>query len=365
VLDRNGVAPPASERGWKDTVRVRPGETVTIAARFGGYSGTYVYHCHNLEHEDHDMMAQFRVVDLRRLFGAGRVETAAAVSAASFEPGVGAVFVATAGGFADALAGGPAAATVGAPVLLTSGSALPAATKDELRRLAPDRIAVLGGRGAVPASVEEELATFASGEVTRLAGDSRFSTAAAISQAHFPPGVPVAYVATGADFPDALAGGAAAAAQGGPVLLTERDRLPAATAEELVRLRPGAIRVLGGRAAVSDAVVDVLRAHTTGDVQRLAGAGRYETAAAVVRSAFPGVAETVFIATGAAFPDALAGVPAAAREQAPLLLVDRDRVPDVIATELRRLRPARLRLLGGASAVSAAVESALVGFLES
>ena len=52
----------ANELGWKDTVRVNPGEMVTIAATFEGYTGRYMYHCHILEHEDHDMMRPFVVM---------------------------------------------------------------------------------------------------------------------------------------------------------------------------------------------------------------------------------------------------------------------------------------------------------------
>ena len=52
----------ANELGWKDTVRVNPGEMVTIAATFEGYTGRYMYHCHILEHEDHDMMRPFIVM---------------------------------------------------------------------------------------------------------------------------------------------------------------------------------------------------------------------------------------------------------------------------------------------------------------
>jgi FtsP/CotA-like multicopper oxidase with cupredoxin domain len=43
-------------------VLVHPNETVRVIAQFTGYTGRYVYHCHNLEHEDHDMMGQFEVV---------------------------------------------------------------------------------------------------------------------------------------------------------------------------------------------------------------------------------------------------------------------------------------------------------------
>jgi spore coat protein A len=64
ILDRNGVPPSATsgEVGWKDTVAVAPGETVRVLIKFPDYTGAYVFHCHKLEHEDHEMMGQFKVV---------------------------------------------------------------------------------------------------------------------------------------------------------------------------------------------------------------------------------------------------------------------------------------------------------------
>ena len=66
LLDRNGTPPPASEMGWKDTVRVDPGEVVRLIMRFTDYTDAnnpYMYHCHILEHEDRGMMGQFVLVD--------------------------------------------------------------------------------------------------------------------------------------------------------------------------------------------------------------------------------------------------------------------------------------------------------------
>ncbi|MFG6192356.1 multicopper oxidase family protein [Nonomuraea sp. JJY05] len=62
VLARNGRAPAASDAGWKDTVDVRPYEVVDVLARFDGHRGRYMLHCHNLEHEDMAMMADFEVI---------------------------------------------------------------------------------------------------------------------------------------------------------------------------------------------------------------------------------------------------------------------------------------------------------------
>jgi spore coat protein A len=50
------------ELGWKDTISVQSGEEVHIIMRFDDFTGTYAHHCHNLEHEDHDMMNQFLVL---------------------------------------------------------------------------------------------------------------------------------------------------------------------------------------------------------------------------------------------------------------------------------------------------------------
>lgn len=61
VLDRDGAPPPANERGWKDTVLIRPGTSVRVQATFHGYTGRYVYHCHMLEHSSFGMMAQMEV----------------------------------------------------------------------------------------------------------------------------------------------------------------------------------------------------------------------------------------------------------------------------------------------------------------
>lgn len=57
------VPPAASEAGWKDTAPVGPGEILRVIARFEDYAGLYAYHCHMLEHEDHEMMRQFRSVE--------------------------------------------------------------------------------------------------------------------------------------------------------------------------------------------------------------------------------------------------------------------------------------------------------------
>ncbi|MEV6599737.1 multicopper oxidase family protein [Actinoplanes sp. NPDC051346] len=60
VFEREGGLEP-EDAGWKDTVRLTPGDTVRVVTRFDDYTGKYMLHCHNLEHEDMAMMANFQV----------------------------------------------------------------------------------------------------------------------------------------------------------------------------------------------------------------------------------------------------------------------------------------------------------------
>ncbi len=122
--------------------------------------------------------------------------------------------------------------------------------------------------GAQPAGVTSSSGVAAivpPGTVIRLGGANRFATAAAISAATFAPGVPVAYIAYASNFPDALAGAAAAGTLPGPVLLAATN-LPinAATTAELTRLKPHQIIVLGGTGVISDAVKTALAAYAVG-----------------------------------------------------------------------------------------------------
>lgn len=61
----DAVLPEPNEAGWKDTVVVTPGSSTRIIAKFEGYPGRYVWHCHILEHEDNEMMRPYEVVTSR------------------------------------------------------------------------------------------------------------------------------------------------------------------------------------------------------------------------------------------------------------------------------------------------------------
>ncbi|WP_156786252.1 cell wall-binding repeat-containing protein [Microterricola viridarii] len=195
----------------------------------------------------------------------------------------------------------------------------------------------------------------------RIAGTDRYDTAAAISRSSFSGegSVPVAYVVTGEDFPDALAAGPAAASQGGPLLLTNPGYVPDPTTAELKRVKPKSIIVVGGPAAVSDHVVNTLK--QIAPVTRIFGSDRYDTSRKVAQQAFGG-ATSAYVATGLNYPDALSASAAAGVARVPILLVNGGigGVDAATTDYLKARKITSVKIVGGPVAVHPGVESGIV-----
>ncbi len=285
--------------------------------------------------------------ELERLAGADRFSTAAAV-AARFPAGVPTVYIAYGANFPDALAGAALAGREGAPILLALRDQVPASTLRALERLDPQNIVILGGLPTLSQAVANQLAPY--GSVSRIAGADRYATGALIAD-RFEAGAETVYVASGRNFPDALAGAAVAGATGSPVLLTDPQHLPSSVAAQLDRLEPRRIVLLGGTPSVSAAVEAELSAF--GAVERIAGADRFETASLV--AADLGHVDRVYVASGGNFPDALAGAALAGAQRAPVLLALRDYLPPSTQARIESSTPRQVLVLGDANAISDSV----------
>ncbi|HUR48188.1 MAG TPA: cell wall-binding repeat-containing protein [Acidimicrobiales bacterium] len=302
-----------------------------------------------------------------RLAGADRFETAVRVSEELLGSAGTAdrVYVATGQNFPDALAAGPVAGA--SPILLVTSGSIPASTQAEIDRLAPREIVILGGPAAIGADVERALAA-GGRNIIRHAGTDRFHTAALVSGSLFTPdNSNVVYVATGLNFADALLAGSVAGLRTsdtfGPVLLVAPDSIPTTTADEIRRLRPGRVVLIGNSSNVSDAVHNQLSAlarENGGDAVRIGGSDQYETSVRVSRAYRPGTSGRVFLATGENYPDALTGSVLAASFDGPLLFARPDCIPASVDAEIRRLDPTRLTLFGGPAALSEEVRSGTV-----
>ncbi|MFE6963807.1 cell wall-binding repeat-containing protein [Agromyces sp. NPDC057679] len=195
--------------------------------------------------------------------------------------------------------------------------------------------------------------------VTRLEGEDRYQTAASISRASFPTaGVPVAYLASGGDFADALSAAPAAAKQGGPLLLTLKSSVPASTLAELKRLKPKQIVVVGGTGVISNGVASAVGA--VAPVSRIGGTDRYDTSRRLADHAFD-TAAVAYIATGRDYPDGLTAGAAAGSIGAPVVLLDgRSSTVDAATRSLLdALGVGEVRIAGGTGVVSSGVQSKL------
>jgi putative cell wall-binding protein/Tol biopolymer transport system component len=297
-----------------------------------------------------------------RIGGSDRYAVSANVADDSFGPGTGAIqrtaFIASGEIYTDALSAA-AAAGASAPVLLTAKDSLPQSVEDELKKFKATRIVIVGGMNTISARVESQLRALGS-SVERITGVDRFAVSAEIVEQFFPSAAETAYIASGEVFPDALSGSAVAGHVKSPVLLVSRDSVPAPIKEALMRLKPKRIVVLGGSATITDGVQAALVPYaTSGSVTRIAARDRFDLSAAASAVTFPVNTTTVYIASGAVFPDALSGSAAAIRQGGPVLLVQTNSVPATVAAELDRLKPTRIVVLGGINTVSEGVVTEL------
>ena len=272
-----------------------------------------------------------------RIAGKNRYETAVAISQKGWVTS-GTAVLATGSDFPDALAGGPLAYQEDAPILLTKTKSLTAETKQEIQRLKAKKVIILGSAGAVSQEVESELKRMGL-SVERVGGKTRFETAALIAGKL---NSDRAVVANGLNFPDVLSVSSYAAKNGVPILLTRTDRLPDETKSALSDV--SSTYVIGSTGAVSKSVSDQLPKPT-----RYGGKNRYETGYEVATK-LPLGHETAYIATGANFPDALAGSVLAAKNDAPILLVRPTAIPEATNRQLAAYEG--FSIFGGTGAVS-------------
>ncbi|MEN9804752.1 MAG: hypothetical protein RIS41_1599 [Actinomycetota bacterium] len=296
-------------------------------------------------------------LEITRVFGLDRYETASAVGAIWEEAGT--VFVATGDKFPDALAAGAAASSYGVPVLLVRPNSIPASTRLLLDRLGPTTIVLAGGTAAISAQVERDLRALTGANIIRLGGVDRYETADLLTGDAWDDFVSDrVWVASGRDFADPLIASTAAAVFGDAFVLIDGLRpLPGYTRTRLSGLDPAKITVVGAAAAFATATLDELRSFAT--VATVFDASVTDRSVRVWSEL--GVSTWASLATVANFPDALSAVPFSALEPvSPLMLVPSTCVTTAVKSEFTRLGVSKLAIFGGPAALGEQVEALTV-----
>ena len=317
--------------------------------------------------------AAYATPELQEFSGNTRYETSALIVEEAFpdgvESGCAVIVSGTDNGWPDALSASSLAGAVEGPVLLTDSDSLPDATVEVIESLGIEEAFVIGGDSAVSSDVETELAEMGI-STTRLAGDSRYETQAAIYDYGLELGYwgSMAFVASGSSYADALSASSVAYSQGIPIFLCDGD--DGFCDEQVAALLGGDITeavILGGDEAVSATIESymgfVTRANSleqtgTGisDVDRIWGGSRYSTSLEIaewaVDSGYAGWDRVAF-ASGSSSTDALSGSSLQGIDGSVILLVDDEDCVTIDGLEEHASEvDTCVRIFGGTSAIA-------------
>ena len=248
-----------------------------------------------------------------RIAGQNRYESAAQISREQFTNAK-KVIVVNSQKYADALS----ATTLSDgrySILYTEKDTLPTATRNEIQRLNPIEVYLLGGKQSISDGIENILKKYAN-KVTRIAGKDRYETSAKVAAMSNKKNI---VIASGENFSDPLYASSYAYSNNAKILLSSGKTLSRETRDYLLRNKSkiGNVTVVGGGKSISSSTVRYIQSVTGKNVGRISGRNRYEGSVKVANSMNK---SKVFIASGEDFADALAISPLAQKLNAPILL---------------------------------------------
>ncbi len=303
--------------------------------------------------------------------GADRVGTAIGVSTDLHPDGFAedheykTVILSTGYNFPDSLSAGPLAAAIDAPILpVGNDGMLSKEVLAEIERLGAENVYILGGKGVVSPDVVKQLKEIdiADSDVKRLETEGmgdRYGTNLAVVAELQDLGFKGngVFVATGKNFADALSAAAIAGANEMPIVLTNGELSDEAKAI----LENEKVYVLGGKNAVAESVVQSAK-EVAVNVKRLSGVNRYGTLTAILGE-FASGTDSLYVASGSNFPDALSAAPLVTANDGLLLLVDPNGLPKEVEAFLTKFvytnQISSITVLGGKGAVGQAARDAL------
>jgi len=305
------------------------------------------------------------VSGVERWSGGSRYHTSAMVSRHGTPGRRDTVLLTSGAELALALSAVPAATKVGAPVLLTAPGRLMPTTRKELTRLHAHRVVLLGG----PEIVSDEVVSSgvdAGLSVERVAGDDTVSASLALhADVRADDQVDVVYLVPHQHVEAALVAALTARTTDARIVLMDPQGSTSAHEELLERVRPRQVVVVADGEEVAPSLLAQFGRLSVEGAERLLIPSPEQAAVEASAVFAPEQVGVVIISSAerAAAADAVTATAVASLVDAPLLLVERDEVPPATHTELERLQPSHIVVVGGPMSVSLAVRQALAGYV--
>ena len=298
---------------------------------------------------------------MKRFSSSDRFKTAVDVSKSNFSKDTSNLIIVNGMNPADALSGGPLAAKLNAPILLTNTDTISQDTLDEVGRLNPNKVYILGGNNSVSESVEKVIKSkIKSGAtVMRISGANRYETSVKVAKElvgnNSSAGAGFVNGATN-KFPDALSASALLGKKAMPLILTDGKNLPGG-AESYKNNSKNYI--IGGKSSIDISGLSG---------KRLSGSERYATSAAVANEGFKAsdsssIENACVIVDGRNYPDALTSISISKKNNAPILLVDKN-LPAAISSYLKDQERNKGYIVGGINSVTIGTQNAILKILE-
>ncbi|WP_382305993.1 cell wall-binding repeat-containing protein [Herbiconiux sp. UC225_62] len=329
--------------------------------------GSYAFHLHFANNVGGagdktcvmDIVPSTSIVE--RIDGDDRYEVAAHIAQLIAPAKTPLVYVASGENYSDALSASAIAAQHNAPLVLATSSGFTNYAYNVVNLFQAADVVLVGGENSLTRKVEDELHAMSSHpKVTRIGGADRFEVSRnLISNPKFGAMASTSIsVASGLKFPDALSASPAAAKIKTPVLLVNGEATAISAVEKALLTSRGvtSATVFGGEDTLSAAVAADIKS-VTGALSRIEGFDRFVVSANITAANYTAPVDTIYFATGANYPDALAGGVLAGIDGSPILLVRKNCVQPEVAAQVRRLAPKHIVLLGGPNSLDANLEN--------
>lgn len=287
-----------------------------------------------------------------RIMGDDRYKTAVAISQRGWQYSANTAILTTGENFPDALSAAPLAQKLNAPILLTEPNSLNSDTLAEIKRLNVKKVYIIGGTGVISGDIEKLLSLMGITTI-RLAGQDRYETALAVAaEVGVSKG---AFVVSGLDFPDAVSVSSIAAVKAMPILLVPSDVLTQSQQDFLSKNKITNVFVVNGNSQISDQVISQFP-----DSEVISGNDPYErNIKLIMRFADDLDKNTLYVATGRNFPDALAASVLAQKNKNPILLIDDSTVPTSTSAFLATQVVTKMVIIGDRGVISQSTETTL------